>query len=64
MQCLKCKNQLKEEVYNQQWGMIQFYSHCTLDIKKKVSDECDEYVVGNPQIKYMSEKEKRKLPIY
>lgn len=65
--CLYCKHYIKEEGYNQQWGMYQFYNcYCNKGIKEKYysiidSSKCNSYEHGDNILVYMSDKEKEDI---
>lgn len=65
--CLYCKHYVKEEGYNQQWGMYQFYNcYCKKGIEKHYSliidnSKCNEFEHGDNILIYMSEKEKEDI---
>lgn len=66
--CLGCKNYVRKEGYNQQWGMYQFYTHyCSKGFEDKYivhtgnADDCKSWEEGENTLIYMSDKEKRKI---
>jgi hypothetical protein len=66
--CHYCKNYTREEGYNQQWGMYQFYNcYCNKGIKDEyiINDgkqsNCSEFEEGENNLVYMSDKEKRRI---
>lgn len=65
--CLNCKNCIREEVYDGQWGMFKFDKRCSVGIMVikdgKINPwnmSCDKFEHGEPRITFMSLEEKRK----
>lgn len=65
--CLNCKNNIRQEIYNQQWGMFQFYNRCSLGVKIIKDGKlnpwdipCDKFEYGEPKIVSMTNEEKRR----
>jgi len=48
-ECLHCKNFIRKEVYNQQWGMNEYWSYCTIDMSNKnIHADCNLFQFGEP----------------
>ena len=64
--CLDCTHYVRNESYNQQWGMWQFYNcYCEFGIKDKyITDygqgNCNQFNLGDNKLNCVSEKEKLK----
>jgi hypothetical protein len=65
--CLNCKKNIRQEVYNGQWGMFQFSNRCSIGVSiikdgkvNPFSEPCDKFEYGEPQIRNMTEKEKNR----
>lgn len=66
--CFYCKNYIREEGYNQQWGMYAFYRcYCSKGatedylINNSNKENCKLFEEGENQFVYISEKEKQEI---
>jgi hypothetical protein len=66
--CLNCKNCIREEVYDGQWGRFIFDKRCLSNVRVIIdgrinpwSMSCDKFEHGNPKIVPMSDEEKHKF---
>ncbi|MDF2950445.1 MAG: hypothetical protein K0S18_28 [Anaerocolumna sp.] len=64
--CFHCKNYVRREGYNQQWGMYQFYNnYCNKGVEEDkhmyMDKDCVSFELGENQYIYMSDKEKRRI---
>jgi hypothetical protein len=65
--CLNCKNCIREEVYDGQWGMFKFDKRCLVGVMV-IKDgrinpwnmPCDKFEHGDAKIVSMSNEEKQK----
>ena len=65
--CLNCKNCIRQEVYDGQWGMFIFDKRCSSGVMVIKDGRinpwdmlCDKFEHGEPKIISMSKEEKRK----
>ncbi len=64
--CLNCKNCIRQEVYDGQWGRFIFDKRCSVGVSVIINGRlnpwnmvCDKFDMGEPQIIYKTEEEKR-----
>lgn len=65
--CLNCNKNVRQEIYDSQWGMFYFMNKCSVGVSiikdgkiNPFGAECDKFEYGKPKTKPMSEKEKQK----
>ena len=69
--CLNCKNCIRFEVYDGQWGMFKFDKRCSANVSV-IKDgrlnpwdmECNQFECGNPTIANMTDREKQEYDKY
>jgi hypothetical protein len=64
--CLKCKNCIRQEVYNGQWGMFHYTNICSVGVRVIINGKinpldapCDKIEYGEPTIKSITDEEKK-----
>lgn len=70
--CLNCKNNIRTEIYDGQWGMFYFQNMCSLKVciikDGKINPwdaTCNKFEYGEPKIEKMTKEEKQSyLPGY
>lgn len=65
--CLECKNCIRQEVYDGQWGMFKYDKRCSIGVRVIIDGRlnpwdalCDKFEYGEPKIFPMTNEEKRK----
>lgn len=65
--CLNCKNCVREEMYDYQWGMFIFDRECSANVRVIIDGEinpwsmvCDKFEYGESKIIPMTDEQKRK----
>jgi hypothetical protein len=69
--CLNCKNCIRREIYDGQWGMFKFDRECSAKVSVIVNGKlnpwnmsCDKFEYGEPIIICMTNEEKQKYDTY
>lgn len=50
-QCLQCNLCIRQQVYNEQWGMLEFTCNCSIGELCRQVDTCQKYIAGDPKIR-------------
>lgn len=65
--CLNCKECIRQEVYDGQWGMFKFDKKCSVGVKNIINGRtnpwdmpCDKFQHGESKIIFLTKEEKRR----
>lgn len=67
MDCLNCKNNIRKEIYDGQWGMFKYDRACLVGVRiikdgklNPWNEPCDKFEQGDNKIINLTDEEKRR----